>query len=141
MNVNHESNPGPTSNTIKLLGSDGDSMFICQAEEELNLVEFETDESDYVDASGFAVDIQNVAASFIGEHDCIFDEVPSGLQTERLKLIVTADANTLTQVTENTEFKAQLIVARASVDNHQINDDIYINCPKSGNNIPKRSFN
>lgn len=109
-------------------------MFVCRAEEELNLDEFDTDAGDY-DENGPAVayDIQNLASSFIGEHDCVFDQVPSGLRSEHLKLMVTTEANAFQQVTPNTEFKAELIVERTTTDNHQIDDDIYINCPKSGN--------
>lgn len=122
------------STALKLVGSDGDSMFVCRAEEELNLDEFDTVADDY-DENGPAVayDIQNLAAIFIGEHDCVFDQVPSGLRSEHLKLMVTTEANAFQQITPNTEFKAELIVERATTDNHKIDDDIYINCPKSGN--------
>lgn len=128
---------GSSANTIKLIGNDGDSMFVCRAEEALNLDEFDTDVSDYENENvpAVAYDIQNLAASFIGEHDCVFNKVPSGLRSEHLKLMVTTEANAFQQVTaQNTEFKAELIVERATTDNHRIDDDIYINCPESGTN-------
>lgn len=121
---------GPTSDTMKLIGNSGDSMFLCRAEEELNLDEFETD-VDY-DEQSVAFDIKSVAASFIGEHDCIFDQVPAGLNNERVKLMVTTEANAINQITSNTEFKAELIVERATTANNRINENIYVNCPKSG---------
>lgn len=111
-------------------------MFVCRAEEALNLDEFDTDVNDYENNANIApvaYDIQNLAASFIGEHDCVFDQVPSGLRSEHLKLMVTTEANAFQQVTvQNTQFKAELIVDRATTDNNQIDDDIYINCPESG---------
>lgn len=108
-------------------------MFFCHAEEELNLDEFETD-IDYVEGGDTAVafDIQNVAASFVGEHDCIFDQIPIGLNGERVKLMVTTEANAINQITSNSEFKAELIVERATTDNNHINENIYVNCPKTG---------
>lgn len=105
-------------------------MFLCHAEEELNLDEFETD-VDY-DEGAISVDIQNVAANFVGEHDCIFDQIPIGLNSERVKLMVTTEANAINQISSNTEFKAELIVDRATTANHQINENIYVNCPKTG---------
>lgn len=113
-------------------------MFLCHAEEELNLDEFETDIVDYderVDAAPpVAFDIQNVAASFAGEHDCIFDQVPTGLKSERVKLMVTTEAIAINQISSNTEFKAELIVERATAISNQIIENIYVNCPKSGTN-------
>lgn len=109
-------------------------MFVCRADEELNLDEFDTESLDYEEnESPVAFDIQNVAANFVGEHDCIFDQVPPGLRDEHLKLMVTTEANLFKQVTPNSEFKAELIVERSTTDSNQIQDDIYINCPKSGN--------
>lgn len=109
-------------------------MFLCHAEEELNLDEFETD-VDYVevgDAAAVSFDIKNVAASFGGEHDCIFDQIPAGLNSEKVKLMVTTEANAINQITSNTEFKAELIVDRATTANNHINENIYVNCPKTG---------
>lgn len=127
---------GPTSDTMKLIGNTGDSMFVCHAEEELNLDEFETDiDYDERDTS-VAFDIQNLAASFVGEHDCIFDQVPAGLNNERVKLMVTTEANAINQITSATEFKAELIVDRVTTaNNNQITENIYVNCPKSGERI------
>lgn len=117
---------------MKLIGNGGDSMFICHAEEELNLDEFETDiDYDEGDAA-VAFDIKTVAASFVGEHDCIFDQIPIGLNSERIKLMVTTEANAINQITSNTEFKAELIVERATTVDNQITENIYVNCPKSG---------
>lgn len=123
---------GPTSDTMKLIGNNGDSMFLCHAEEELNLDEFETDIDYDENDTSFAFDIKNVAASFIGEHDCIFDQVPAGLTSEHVKLMVTTEANAINQITSDTEFKAELIVQRTTTVNNQINENIYVNCPKSG---------
>lgn len=111
-------------------------MFLCHAEEELNLDEFETD-IDYDDGGGaasaaVAFDIQNVAASFVGEHDCIFDQIPIGLNSERVKLMVTTEANAINQINSQTEFKAELIVERATTENNHITENIYVNCPKTG---------
>lgn len=108
-------------------------MFVCRADEELNLDEFDTESLDYEENEApVALDIQNLASSFIGEHDCIFDQVPNGLRSEHLKLMVTTEANAFNQVVPNKEFKAELIVERATTDNNRIDDDIYVNCPKSG---------
>lgn len=123
---------GPTSDTLKLIGN-GDSMFVCHAEEELNLDEFETDiDYDEGGEGAVALDIQNVAASFVGEHDCIFDQIPVGLNSERVKLMVTTEANAINQITSNSEFKAELIVGRATTENHHVTENIYVNCPKTG---------
>lgn len=107
-------------------------MFVCRAEDELNLDEFETDFDYDENQSTVAFDIQNLAASFIGEHECVFSEVPDGFRSEHLKLIVTTEANIFHQDTPKTEFKAELLVERGATDNTQIDDYIYINCPKSG---------
>lgn len=109
-------------------------MFLCHAEEELNLDEFETD-VDYDEGGETAAvsfDIQNVAASFVGEHECIFDQIPIGLSSERVKLMVTTEANAINQITSTTEFKAELIVDRATTANNHISENIYVNCPKTG---------
>lgn len=122
-------------NKLKLMGKDGNSMFLCHTEDELNLDEFETD-SDYDENQPSVVgfDIQNLAASFMGEHECVFTEMPPGFQSEHLKLMVTAEANALkNDQTSKTEFKAELMVEHGATGNTQIDDDIYINCPKSGN--------
>lgn len=116
-------------------------MFVCRAEGELNLDEFETD-LDYQegDNAAFSVDIQNVATNFVGEHDCIFDEVPTGLRSEHLTLLVTMEANAANQIDGNNEFKAEIIVDRATTDSNQVHDDVYVNCPKSGNTHPKSKY-
>lgn len=120
-------------NKLKLMGKDGNSMFLCHTEDELNLDEFETD-SDYDENQSIGFDIQNLAASFMGEHECVFTELPPGFQSEHLKLMVTADANALKgDQTSKTEFKAEIMVEHGATDNTQIDDDIYINCPKAGN--------
>lgn len=112
-------------------------MFLCHAEEELNLDEFETDtDYDNGDDGGDAavsIDIKNVAASFAGEHSCIFDQIPVGLNSERVTLMVTTEANAINQVTSIAEFKAELIVERVTTVDNQITEEIYVNCPKSGN--------
>lgn len=119
-------------NKLRLTGKDGNPMFVCHTEDELNLDEFETD-ADYDESqSTVAFDIQNLAASFIGEHECVFSEVPQGFKSEHLKLMVTTDANVFNQVSIKTEFKAEILIEREVTDNTQIDDDIYINCPKSG---------
>lgn len=121
-----------SGNKLKLTGKDGNSMFVCRTEDELNLDEFEADVSSDENESPVSVDIQNLAASFIGEHECVFIEVPQGFQSENLNLMVTTEANAFNQVTKNTEFKAEILVERTTTDSAQIDDEIYINCPKSG---------
>lgn len=120
-------------NKLKLVGKDGNSMFLCHTEDDLNLDEFETDAEYDENQSSVSLDIHNLAASFIGEHECVFSELPPGFQNEHLKLMVTTEANALKDVTSKTEFKAELMVEHGATDNTQIVDDIYINCPKSGN--------
>lgn len=107
-------------------------MFVCHTEDELNLDEFETDVDYEEKEAPVALDIQNLAASFIGEHECVFSEVPSGFLNEHLKLMVTTEANAVQQAAAKTEFKAELVVEPGTTDNAQIDDEIYINCPKSG---------
>lgn len=117
---------------MKLAGKDGNSMFVCHTEDELNLDEFKTD-FDYDESqSTVSFDIQNLAASFIGEHECVFSEVPPGFRSEHLKLMVTTEANVFNQVSTKTDFKAEILVERGVTDSTQIVDNIYINCPKSG---------
>lgn len=110
-------------------------MFECHTEDDLISDEFETDSKFEEDDSSVAFDIENLATSFIGEHECVFSEIPAGFQKPNLKLMVTteANANTFTRITSKTEFKAEIIVERGTMKNTKIDDDIYINCPNSGN--------
>lgn len=118
-------------NKLKLVGSDGNSLFVCHVEDELNLDQFETD-VDYEENESISLDIQNLAANVIGEHECVFSEVPNDFRNEHLKLMVTTKANAIKQSSARTEFKAELIVEHGITDNPQIDDEVYINCPKSG---------
>lgn len=127
-------------NKLKLTGKDGNPMFVCHTEDELNLDEFETDVDYDESQSTVAFDIQNLAANFIGEHECVFSEVPQGFKSEHLKLMVTTDANVLNQVSAKTEFKAEILIERDVTDNTQTDDDIYINCPKSGMGLERISI-
>lgn len=119
-------------NKQKLVDSNGNSMFVCHAEDELNLDQFETDIDYEENESSVSLDIQNLAVNFIGEHECVFSEVPAGFRSEHLKLMVTTEANAIKQSSTKTEFKAELIVEYGTTDNAQIDDEVYINCPKSG---------
>lgn len=107
-------------------------MFVCHTEDELNLDEFETDADYDENESSVSFDIQNLAVNFIGEHECVFSELPQGFSGEHLKLMVTTEANALNQNAAKTEFKAEIFVERGVTNNTKIDDDIYINCPKSG---------
>lgn len=109
-------------------------MFACHTEDDLSSDEFETDSKFEEGDSSVAFDIENLATSFIGEHECVFSEIPAGFQNPNLKLMVTteANANAFTKIASKTEFKAEIIVERGTIKNTKIDDDIYINCPNSG---------
>lgn len=119
--------------STKLKLSNGSDMFICHTEGSLNLDEFETEiesESDEIPLRN--LDIHNLASNFIGTHECLFDQLPYGLNDRNLKLIVTTAANLYKQDTEDTEFKAELIVEYPIQPNTFVTDDIHIQCSKSG---------
>lgn len=108
-------------------------MFICRSDDDLNLDEFETENDDInEDIAVDTVDIQNLATNLIGEHECLFDQLPSGIKNESLKLMVTTEANAYSFQTASAEFKAKLIVDYELKSNTYIEDDVYIHCPKSG---------
>lgn len=107
-------------------------MFVCRPEESLNLDDFETEVDETDNLSLESLDIQNLAANLIGEHECTFEQLPKGLNNEQLKLVVTTDANAFNQVTAETEFKAELIVNYAVQPSIYIDNDMFIHCPQSG---------
>lgn len=121
--------------SFKLQSKDGSSMFVCRAEDNLNLDQFETDlEYDEGDAVQ-DLHILNLAASFIGEHECIFDPIPLGIHDSHLMLMVTTEANN-NKETSNTEFKAEIFVKESMVETDIRQDnDIFISCPNSGDEI------
>lgn len=107
-------------------------MFVCRPEESLNFDEFETEDDETDNVSLENLDIQNLAANLIGEHECTFEQLPKGLNNEQLKLVVTTDANAFNQNTAQTEFKAELIVNYAIKPNTYIDNEVFIHCPHSG---------
>lgn len=109
-----------------------DTMFVCSSEDELNFDQFETDVEYDDDSDASALDIQNVAASLIGEHDCIFSKAPPQYKQKSLKLMVTTESNAFNQAADGTIFKAELMVDRFVIQTTQFDDDVTINCPKSG---------
>lgn len=106
-------------------------MFVCSSEDELNFDQFETD-VEYDDNDASALDIQNVAASLIGEHDCIFAKAPPQYKQKNVKLMVTTEANEFNQAADGTIFKAELMVDQFVIQITQFDNDVTINCPKSG---------
>lgn len=107
------------------------TMFLCRSEDELNLDEFETD-LDYDENDPSALVIRNLAASLIGEHDCVFFKAPPRFHKRNLKLMVTTEANALTQADDAAEFKAELMVDHSALQTTELDDEVSINCPKSG---------
>lgn len=106
-----------------------DTMFVCRSEDELNLDEFETD-LEYEDGD---FEIKNVAASLIGEHDCVFSNAPPEFDRQNVKLMVTTEANAYNgDSADSTEFKAELMIDHSVISYTQFDDDVTINCPKSG---------
>lgn len=107
-------------------------MFVCRPEESLNFDEFETEDDETGNLSLERLNIQNLAANLIGEHECTFEQLPKGFNNEQLKLVVTTDANAFNQVTAETEFKAELILNYAVKPNTYIDGEMFIDCPQSG---------
>lgn len=107
-------------------------MFLCRSEDELNFDQFETD-LEYDDDDDSAFVIKNVAASLVGEHNCVFLNAPPQFQRKNVKLMVTTEANALNQVENNSEFKAELMVDHSVLKTTRFNKEFSINCPKSGN--------
>lgn len=107
-------------------------MFVCRPEESLNFDEFETEDDGTDNLSLETLNIQNLAANLIGEHECTFEQLPKGVNNEHLKLVVTTDANAFNQIAAETEFKAELIVNYAVKPNTYIDNEIFIHCSQSG---------
>lgn len=115
---------------VKLAEVDGRTMFVCQVEENLTLDEFDT--SDAGNDDGLSIEglgIQNIAANIFGEHECIYE-----LRSikEYVKLKVTREANSKSNVNVNSKFHAEIIVPAKIVNDIDTTADILIQCPNSG---------
>lgn len=118
-----------------MASTDGSTMFVCHAEDDLNFDEFETENDVESNDAIEHVDIQNIASNIIGEHDCTFEQLPNGINLENVKLIVTTEANAYNQIDADTEFKAELQILNSSAKIVRVSEKLYIHCPKSGKNV------
>lgn len=129
-NSNLLSFPGNQANMVKLAEDDGRTMFVCQVDENLTLDEFETSNAD--NDEGLSIEtlgIQSVAASIVGEHECSL-ELRSTKQ--HVKLMVTSEANSRSDINVNSKFKAEIIIPAAIANDVNTNAEILIQCPNSG---------
>lgn len=115
---------------VKLAEEDGRTMFVCQVDENLTLDEFDTsDAGNDDDVSIEGLGIQNIAANIFGEHECIY-ELRSA--KEHVKLKVTREANSQSNVNVNSKFHAEIIVPAKIVNDVDTTAEILIQCPNSG---------
>lgn len=115
---------------VKLTEEDDRTMFVCQVDENLTLDEFETSNAN--NDEGLSIEtlgIQNIAANIVGEHECIY-ELRSVKQN--VKLMITSEAASQSDINVNSKFKAEIIVPSTIVNDVNTNAEILIQCPNSG---------
>lgn len=79
------------------------------------------------------IEIQNFASNIYGKHDCTLKNRISGLETKEIKLVITQEANSQSDINVNSQFKAE-ILTKTRVDSRlPSNEKLMLHCPKSGN--------
>lgn len=118
---------------VKLVEEEGRTMFVCEVDENLTLDEFDTSNAD--NDEGISIEtlgIQNIAANIVGEHECIYE-----LRSVKyhVKLMVTSEANTQSDISVNSKFKAEIAVPVNIANDVKTNAGISIQCPNSGEQV------
>lgn len=118
------------ANMLKLVEEEGRTMFVCEVDDNLTLDEFETSNAN--NDEGLSVEtlgIHNIAANIVGKHECIH-ELRS--VKHHVQLMVTSEANSQSDISVNSKFKAEIVVPATIANDVNTNAEILIQCPNSG---------
>lgn len=121
---------------VKLVEEEGRTMFVCEVDENLTLDEFETSNADNDEELSIeTLRIQNIAANTVGEHECLYE-----LRSfkHHVKLMVTGEANSQSDITVNSKFKAEIVVPVDIANDVKTNGEMLIQCPNSGEHVRVR---
>lgn len=124
---------GSPVNMVKLVEEDGRTMFVCEVDENLTLDKFETSNADNDEELSIeTLGIQNVAANIVGEHECTYE-----LRSVKahVKLMVTSEANSRSDISVNSKFHAEIVVPTEIVNDVNTNHEIIIRCANSGERL------
>lgn len=120
-------------NTFPLVTVDSE-MYLCRVSDNINLDVFQTvDEDKEHQISIDSIGIQNFASNIFGTHDCTLKNRLPGLESNAVKLIITKEANTQSNINVNSQFKAEIHTKTQVITKLPSDEKVLLHCPKSGN--------